>query len=96
MGKKYFVRHRVSGIERDMTESSFKLAGEKRGWVILHEVKPKAGEKSIVQQEMDRLRAEQAAKIVSETKDEVSEDVDTTSEVKEVKRRGPKPKKNEE
>lgn len=94
--KKYLVKHRRSGATREMTEASYKLAGEKRGWQIVSEVTPNPAQKSIVQQEMDKLIAEQKAKISSENEDVFSEVTETVSEVKEEpKRRGPKKKNNE-
>lgn len=95
--KKYLVKHRKSGVTREMTDASYKLAGEKRGWEIVSEVIPKPVQKSIVQQEMDKLIAEQKAKIASESKEEVSQEIENVSEEvkEEPKKRGPKPKKNE-
>jgi hypothetical protein len=93
--KKYLVKHRQSGVTREMTEASYKLAGEKRGWEIVSEVKAPSGDETVVQKEMRRLREEQA-KISSESKDQVSQEYENISEdVKEPKKRGPKKKTNE-
>ena len=80
---KLLVRNRKTGQERPMTEKSFKDAGEKRGFEIIGTVGEEPKAKSIVQQEMDRLRAEQKEKEQSQQ---------PVAEKAEPKKRGPKPK----
>jgi len=70
-----------------MTEKSFKDAGEKRGFEIIGTVGEEPKAKSIVQQEMDRLRAEQKEK--EQSQQPVQQPV---AEKAEPKKRGPKPK----
>ena len=79
-----------------MTEASFKLAGEKRGWKKIGEVKPAPTEETIVQKEMRRLKEERAAKDAQQAEKPSEEDEIISEQVKEEpKKRGPKPKKNE-
>jgi hypothetical protein len=73
-----------------MTQKSFDDAGKKRDFEIVGTVAEEPKAKSVVQQEMDRLRAEQAEK----EKQPVQQPVATESE--EPKKRGPKPKKQAE
>ena len=78
-----------NGVEREMTERSFQLAGSKRGFKVIGKV---AEPKSEIQKLMDQKIAEKAAKNaeVLEQKSEPKEEPKV--EVKEKAKPGPKPK----
>lgn len=57
---KLLVRDK-NGVEREMTERSFQLAGSKRGFTVIGKVKQPESEKSEVQKIMDQKIAERAA-----------------------------------
>lgn len=98
---KLIVKDPKTGVTRPMTQRSYDMAAGKRGWKIVgREEEPK----SVIQQEMDRLRAEKAAKdeghnpgvdldvspVVNHPEDAVK------SEAIERKKPGPKPKSKAE
>lgn len=86
---KLLVKNRQTGETRPMTKASFELAGKKRGFEQVGTVEGPT-QKSVVQQEMDRLRAEQKA-------NQAKNEPEPQEEVKEEpKRRGPKPKKQQD
>jgi len=62
-----------NGVEREMTQRSFDLAGSKRGWKIIGKVETPAAAKSEVQKIMDAKIAERAAQQVA--KEEPKEEV---------------------
>lgn len=95
---KLLVKDPKTGETRPMTQKSFDLAGKKRGFTIVGTVE-QAGGKSVVQQEMDRLRAEQAAKTATVNEGNTPATIDLPiqdelqePEAKERKKPGPKPK----
>lgn len=91
---KLLVKHKETGETRPMTKASFDLAGHKRGYVVVgpYVEEKKDGESKspsdVVNEEIARLKAEKAAKEAAESV------TDSTPEPeKEVKKRGPKSKK---
>jgi hypothetical protein len=90
---KLLVKDSKTGNVRPMTQKSFDTAGKKRGFVIVGK-EAETGEKSEIQQHMDRLRAEKAARLAAEAETEQEESADESAEpeVKERKKPGPKPK----
>ena len=94
---KLLVKDLNTGNTRPMTQKSYDLIGKKRGFKIVGHEEDKT-EKSSVQLEMDRLRAEQAAKTTSEPVPTVS-DEESETETEQPKQRqkpGPKPKSKAE
>lgn len=90
---KLIVKDPKTGEEREMTERSFQLAGSKRGFKIVGKVE---APKSEIQKLMDQKRAEKASQ-QAETLAEKTVNVhaEPEPEVKEQKKRGPKPKNTE-
>lgn len=89
---KFKVRHSKTGEERDMTERSFNLAGQKRGFVKIGTVEEP---KSEIQKLMDQKIAEKAAReaAAKEPVDEGKKDVShETGTDKPKAKPGPKPK----
>lgn len=92
---KLLVKNKETGATRPMTKASFDLVGHKRGFIVVGTYEEPKGENEkpnpsdVVKAEMERLRAEQAAK-----NQPAIETVETPEpEVKEKKKPGPKPKK---
>lgn len=90
---KLLVKDPKTGNIRPMTQKSFDTAAKKRGFTIVGK-EAETGEKSEIQQHMDRLLAEKAAKQATELVTEPEADTadETEPEVKERKKPGPKPK----
>lgn len=89
---KLLVKDPKTGNIRPMTQKSFDTAGKKRGFTIIGK-EAETGVKSEIQQHMDRLKAEKAAKQAAEVVTEPESETADESEL-EVKRKkpGPKPK----
>lgn len=90
---KLIVKDPKTGEEREMTERSFQLAGQKRGFTIVRKVE---APKSEIQKLMDQKIAEKAAK-QAETQQPPQQTVATTPEEitepeTEKKKPGRKPK----
>lgn len=88
---KLLVKDPNTGNVRPMTQKSFDTAGKKRGFTIVGK-EAETGAKSEIQQHMDRLRAERAAKEAAEVVTKPDTADETEPEVKERKKPGPKPK----
>lgn len=89
---KLIVKDPKTGVEREMTERSFNLAGQKRGWVKIGTV-PEP--KSDIQKLMDEKIAERAPKQAEQL---VEKPVQAPVEIQQIeapKKRGPKPKNTE-
>lgn len=90
---KLIVKDPKTGDEREMTEKSFQLAAQKRGWKIVGRVEEP---KSDIQKLMDQKIAEKAAREVAvneQPKADVSHE--TVTEVKKKGGRPPKQQTNE-
>lgn len=91
---KLLVRDK-NGVEREMTERSFNLAGQKRGWVKVGTVpEPETEVQKIMREKREERAAQQAnqqpvVQQVATTTDEVGE------QKPEPKKRGPKSKNTE-
>lgn len=94
---KLLVKDPKTGNVRPMTQKSFDLVGKKRMFTIVGK-EAETGQKSVVQQEMDRLRAEKDAKnesgLVIEPVINNADDAGQSDDEqpKERKKPGPKPK----
>lgn len=89
---KLLVKDPKTGNVRPMTQKSFDTAAKKRGFTIVGK-EAETGVKSEIQQHMDRLKAEKAAKQAAEVVTEPETADETEPEVKERKKPGPKPKR---
>jgi hypothetical protein len=95
---KLLVKNKETGATRPMTKASFDLVGHKRGYIVVgpyeepktEEEGKKSSPSDIVKAEMERLKAEKAAKDAEVIESEEIHE----PEVKESKKRGPKPKKS--
>lgn len=98
---KLLVKDPKTGNVRPMTQKSFDTAGKKRGFTIVGK-EAETGVKSEIQQHMDRLRAEKAAKLAATHESDMEgattvkiapvTEEDAEEQPKQRQKPGPKPK----